>query len=502
VNGSGLGVTISGFVVGDIKVYKNGSTTERASTSGFALLDTDGIDFDGVTGLHGFSIDLSDNSDAGFYAAGSAYWVVVNTVTLNGAAITPLVATFRIVAAEAVAGKPKVDVDAFGGSAGTFSGGRPEVNASHWAGTATTLTSGLPDVNMKTITAGIIAAASFASGALDAVWSTATRVLTAGTNIVLAKGTGITGFNDLSAAQVNAEADTALADAGVTTTITGRIDAAISSRLASGSYTSPDNASITAIKAKTDNLPADPADASDIATSFGIVGTAITSLQSHGDGAWATASGFSTLDATDVSAAVWDVPMADHLGAGTTGDAIFQAGTHAPSADSKADTILTNIAALNDLGASDVTGAVWGSGIDGRLKSLDITNPDGIAVHLQSDVDHAILVEQNGTHEAIKVTAAGNDAVHLVGGTGGYGLRLGGAAGGIGAAEITDIAAIVAVVKEWTDGIVQTGGKLWVLDDEGNALPHAGDVVSADIKKVNGVTVQGAGTTGNEWRPA
>jgi hypothetical protein len=48
--------------------------------------------------------------------------------------------------------------------------------------------------------------------AADKVWSTTTRLLTAGTNIVLAKGTGVTGFNDLSAAQVNAEADTALAD--------------------------------------------------------------------------------------------------------------------------------------------------------------------------------------------------------------------------------------------------------------------------------------------------
>lgn len=53
-----------------------------------------------------------------------------------------------------------------------------QVDVAKWAGTATTLTSGLPDVNMKTITAGIIAAASFGSGALDAVWSTATRALT------------------------------------------------------------------------------------------------------------------------------------------------------------------------------------------------------------------------------------------------------------------------------------------------------------------------------------
>lgn len=51
-----------------------------------------------------------------------------------------------------------------------------------------------------------------AAGVAAAVWSAATRVLTAGTNISLAKGTGVTGFNDLSAADVNAEVDTALAD--------------------------------------------------------------------------------------------------------------------------------------------------------------------------------------------------------------------------------------------------------------------------------------------------
>jgi hypothetical protein len=38
-----------------------------------------------------------------------------------------------------------------------------------------------------------------------------------------------------------------------------RLDTNIASRLASGSYTAPDNTSITAIKTKTDNLPADPA---------------------------------------------------------------------------------------------------------------------------------------------------------------------------------------------------------------------------------------------------
>ena len=72
VQGSGAGITISNFATSDIRIYRNGSTTERASTNGYALLDTDGIDIGGVTGLHGFSVDLSDNSDAGFYAAGNA----------------------------------------------------------------------------------------------------------------------------------------------------------------------------------------------------------------------------------------------------------------------------------------------------------------------------------------------------------------------------------------------------------------------------------------------
>ena len=47
-----------------------------------------------------------------------------------------------------------------------------------------------------------------------------------------------------------------------------RIDVATSTRLASASYTAPDNASVAAIKAKTDNLPSDPADASEITAAF------------------------------------------------------------------------------------------------------------------------------------------------------------------------------------------------------------------------------------------
>lgn len=81
---AGASVTITGLAVTDIEVYKDGSTTQRASDNGYALLDTDGIDFDGTTGLHGFSIDTSDNSDAGFWTDGAQYLVNVNAVTIDG----------------------------------------------------------------------------------------------------------------------------------------------------------------------------------------------------------------------------------------------------------------------------------------------------------------------------------------------------------------------------------------------------------------------------------
>lgn len=123
-----------------------------------------------------------------------------------------------------------------------------------------------------------------------AVWGAAVRVLTAGTNIALAKGVGVTGFNDPTAADnataVRAELTTELgrvdvavstrlaagsytapASAAATatavraelTTELARVDVAVSTRLATAGYTAPDNTGVAAIKAKTDNLPADPA---------------------------------------------------------------------------------------------------------------------------------------------------------------------------------------------------------------------------------------------------
>jgi hypothetical protein len=95
-NDPSASVTISGLAATDIEVYKDGGTTQRASDAGYTLLDTDGIDFDSTTGIHGISIDLADNTTAGFYAAGSQYWVVIASITVDAATVNFVAATFRI----------------------------------------------------------------------------------------------------------------------------------------------------------------------------------------------------------------------------------------------------------------------------------------------------------------------------------------------------------------------------------------------------------------------
>jgi hypothetical protein len=95
-NDPSASVTLTGLATTDIEIYKDGSTTQRASDAGYALLDTDGIDFDATTGIHGISIDLADNTTAGFYAAGSQYWVVVASVTVDAATVNFVLATFTI----------------------------------------------------------------------------------------------------------------------------------------------------------------------------------------------------------------------------------------------------------------------------------------------------------------------------------------------------------------------------------------------------------------------
>lgn len=250
---SGESLTFSGFAVTDIEIYKDTSMTQRASDNGYALLDTDGTDIDSMTGAGGFSVDTSDNSTASFYAPGSFYTVWVNSITINSQTVRFIAGTFRLVAAEATAGYPvttakvgtgtgefnlssgvvPANVTQFGGSNGTFASGRPEVNTTHAAGTAW----GSGAITAASIASGAFTSAKFAAGAFDAVWSVATRILTAGTNI------GFPSASTIATAVWDALTSALTTSGSIGKLLVDNINATISSRLASASYTAPPSAS-------------------------------------------------------------------------------------------------------------------------------------------------------------------------------------------------------------------------------------------------------------------
>ena len=129
---NGESADVTGFAVGDVAVYKDGSETERTSTSGYTI----DANFDAKTGQGIVQIDLSDNTDAGFYVAGSHYAVCVEGITLGSQTVRACIGQFRIVPATAVAGIPDVNVTHWGDSGVVGGvGGRPTVNAGSIADT-------------------------------------------------------------------------------------------------------------------------------------------------------------------------------------------------------------------------------------------------------------------------------------------------------------------------------------------------------------------------------
>lgn len=175
---TGASITLTGLAVGDIKVYKDGSMTERASTSGYTLLDTDGIDLDGITGIHGLSIDLADNTTAGFWAAGSRYFVVIASVTIDSQ-------TVNFVAASFVIGLPSAVLNT--------------TIATLASQTSFTLTDGPAEDNaLNGCPFYIHDAASGVQGGFGVVWdytgSTKTVTLLAGTTFTVAAGDNIMFF--------------------------------------------------------------------------------------------------------------------------------------------------------------------------------------------------------------------------------------------------------------------------------------------------------------------
>ena len=93
-NGSGAAVAPStAFESADIEIYKDGSAIQRASDVGITMTSP----FDTVTGLHLVAIDLSDNTDPGFWTAGSNYHVTIQPdETVDSQTVVEVLAQFTI----------------------------------------------------------------------------------------------------------------------------------------------------------------------------------------------------------------------------------------------------------------------------------------------------------------------------------------------------------------------------------------------------------------------
>lgn len=168
--------TITNLAAGDVEIHKDGGTTQRSSDSGVTVA----IDFDSVTGNHIVSIDLSDNSDAGFYAAGSRYQVRVEGTTVDGATVNAWIGVFSIgcVLRPTTDGRT-LDVNATGEAGLDLDNTSGTIAASQLAADCITADKIADDaIAAEHIAAGAIVAATFAAD-VDAeiaayVWNAAT----------------------------------------------------------------------------------------------------------------------------------------------------------------------------------------------------------------------------------------------------------------------------------------------------------------------------------------
>jgi hypothetical protein len=251
----------SGFEAADIRIYRAAdssatSATQRSSANGITMTSP----FDSLVGVHDVVIDLTDNSDSGFYAAGYQYTVILAPdETVDGQTITGIVlAYFEI-------GVPAVNTTLIEGSDATNQirdavvddATRIDASALNTASTrvATALPNaapagngGLPTVNASNYIAGIAGTLN----TLDAL-DTAQDSQHSATQSALTTIDGI--VDDILV-------DTGTTLPGTLTTIAGYIDTEVSAILADTNELQTDWANggrldllIDGIKAVTDALP-------------------------------------------------------------------------------------------------------------------------------------------------------------------------------------------------------------------------------------------------------
>jgi hypothetical protein len=352
--------------------------------------------------------------------------------------------------------------------------------------------------------------------AADKAWGTASRVLTAGTNISLAKGTGITGFNDLDAAGVAAATwNAAIASYGsggsYGSLIETNLDAPVSAA-GGGSLTAADIADAVWDEALASHATAGSAGAG--VSAAGSAGDpwatllpgaygAGTAGQIIGDNLDAAVSGASAPSAADVADAVWDEAISAHLTSGTTGAGLNAAG-------SAGDPWATVLPGAYGAGTA---GKILGDNLNATISSRSSqTSVDTLTGYVDTEVA-AIKAKTDylpsatagaagglliaGSNAATSVNITGNLTGNVTGSVGSVTGAVGSVTGAVGSvtagvtlASGTHTGAVIPTVTTLTNLPAITSGWLTASGIAAGALNGKGDWLNA------------AGVAGAVWNAA
>jgi len=232
------GSSITRATNGTISVYKDGGLVQ--STAGV----TDTEDFDGLTGVHLAAINTA--ADGSFYSAGSDFIVVLSAAVIDTRTVNAALFSFSLnnrslqnrVPAALVSGRIDGSIGAVAANA----------------------------ITAAALADGAIDAATFAAGAINAA-AIATDAITAASIAADAIGASEIAADAVTEIQsglgTSANQTTMLANLA---TIAGYIDT-----------------EVAAIKAKTDNLPASPANEATLTTIAGYVDTEVAAIKAKTD---------------------------------------------------------------------------------------------------------------------------------------------------------------------------------------------------------------------------
>ena len=474
----------------------------------FPILDADGDLVTGATGL-----DSEVSKDCGTFAdctneateiatSSGMYYLDLTSTEMNADSVAIIVKTTSsgakttpIVLYPEEAGDIRVNVTAFGGTAGTFSGGRPEVNTTHLAGTSQTA---------RDIGASVLLSSGTGTGQLDFTSGVVKGNVTqfGGSNITSASGIPEVKVNNIAAGAITATAiaSDAITDAKVASDVTiASVTGAVGSVTGNvggnvtGSVGSVATGGITAASIATNAIDADS-----------LAADAVTEIQSG----LATASALSTAqtDITTIKGYTDDI--------GTAGAGLTAIPWNA-SWDAEVQ--------------SEVQDAIEANNLDHLVKSA-VDTDWATTVHLNSVIGH---IADNGTSATFDRTTDSLEALQAEHDTTQSALAtvqadLDNGTDGLGALKTlidnvdnfvdTEVGAIKAVTDKLDDTLEDDGGTYRFTTNAleqaptGGSAPSAADIADAvweedltDHSSTAGSVAEAlaaAGSAGDPWATA